>query len=197
MLKTTRRFAFIAFAALFTFALGSPAAAKDDKFLDSKDAKQPDDPQTFLKNYDKLTKGKEADWVYFPDTFDPKAYKTVTIKSFGVTGGKPSRAKFAAESGQGYLEQWIKRSAKLGWSVVPDGGDLVIDGNIANAWEPSGGARMWGGWMANPGAVQELTAKDKGGKLVFEIRHKSRGSTIEDAVENGLEKIVETLNAGK
>ncbi len=78
-----------------------------------------------------------------------------------------------------------------------DGGDIIIEGNIFNAWEPSTGARMWGGWLANPGCGIELRATDKAGKLIFEVRHKARGSTVEDAVENGLESIVETLEMGK
>ena len=80
---------------------------------------------------------------------------------------------------------------------MKDGGDLRIEGNIFNAWEPSGAARVWGGWAANPGVGMELVAKDKSGKTIFEIRHKAKGSTMEDAVENGLENIVKTLEAGK
>ncbi|MGZ5427340.1 MAG: hypothetical protein ACXWE1_09025, partial [Thermoanaerobaculia bacterium] len=143
-----------------------------------------------------LTKGKEADWVYFTEGVDLKSFKTVSLKTWGTTN-KHSRSKHAAESGSEYLEQWIKRSKKLGWEVVKDGGDLRIEGNVFNAWEPSGGARMWGGWAANPGVGMELVAKDKSGKTIFEIRHKAKGSTMEDAVENGLENIVKTLEVGK
>ena len=39
--------------------------------------------------------------------------------------------------------------------------------------------------------------KDKKGNTVFEIRHKARGSSVEDSVENGLEKILKTLEAWK
>ena len=42
-----------------------------------------------------------------------------------------------------------------------------------------------------------VVAKDKSGKTIFEIRHKAKGSTLEDAVENGLENIVKTLEVGK
>lgn len=35
------------------------------------------------------------------------------------------------------------------------------------------------------------------GKVVAEIRHKSRGSTVHDAVENGLEEIAKSLAKGK
>ena len=34
-------------------------------------------------------------------------------------------------------------------------------------------------------------------KTIFEIRHKAKGSSMEDAVENGLENVVKTLEAGK
>jgi hypothetical protein len=197
MLRPTHRFALLALAALFAATAGAPALADSKKFLDSDDAKkhQDTDPQTYLKDYDKLVKGKEAQWVYFPAVGEPKTFKTVTLKPWTTTGGKPSKAKAAAEAGPGYFEGWIKKDAKLGWQVVPSGGDLTIEGNICNAWEPDGGARFWGGWMANPGSIIELVGKDKNGNTVFEIRHKARGSTVEDSVENGLEKILKTLQA--
>jgi hypothetical protein len=195
MTKLVRLLATLSVAAAFAAVSAAPAFAKDEKFLDSKDAKQEHDPQTFLKDYDKLVKGKEADWVYFPEPFDAKAYKTVTIKEYGSTGGTPSRVRLAVEAAPGYWEAWLKKKDPH-WEVVKSGGDLTIEPNFCNVWEPSGGARMWGGWYANPGAVQELIGKDKSGKTVFEIRHKSRGSTVEDAVENGIEKILETLAKG-
>ena len=61
-----------------------------------------------------------------------------------------------------------------------------LEGNVFNAWEPHGAARYWGGWAANPGVGLELLVKANG-KIVGEIRHKAKGSTIRDAVENGLE----------
>ena len=192
----TRRYALLSFASLFALAVSVPAAAGSKKFTDSDDAKKGDEPMEYLKDYDQLTKGKEADWVYFPAGVDLKSFKTVSLKSW-VTNNKHSRSKQAAESGPEFMEQWIKRSKKLGWTVSKDGGDLRIDANVFNAWEPSGAARAWGGWAANPGVGMELVAKDKSGKTIFEIRHKAKGSTIEDAVENGLENIVKTLEAGK
>ena len=193
MLQRSKTTAFLG-VALLALGLSLPLAASEKKFMDSDDAKKDSDPQTFLKDYDKLVKGKEADWVYFPERFDAKAYKTVRIKEF--TSGKGSRLKSAAEDGAGYYEKWVQRG-KLGWEVVSKGADLTLEGNIANAWEPGGGARYWGGWMANPGTCQEVIGRDSGGKIVFEIRQKSRGSTVSDAVENGIQKIVETLMKGK
>jgi hypothetical protein len=187
---------FLVILAALVLGVALPASAGAKKFVDSDASKEKDEPTGYLKDYDKLVEGKEADWVYF-DGFEAKAYKTVKINSF-KTSGKGSRLKGAAEDGPGYLEQWIKKSKKLGWTVVTEGkADLTVDGNVANAWEPSGAARFWGGWYANPGCVQELMAKDEAGKIVFQIRHKSKGSTLPDAVENGLEKVVETLEKGK
>jgi hypothetical protein len=196
MSTITRRFALLSLASLFALAVSGPAAASSKKFVDSDDAKEKDEPQEYLKNYDKLTKGKEADWVYFTEGVDLKSFKTVSLKTWGTTN-KGSKSRHAAEAGPEYLEQWIKKSKKLGWDVAKDGGDLRIEGNVFNAWEPSGGARFWGGWAANPGVGVELIAKDKSGKTVFEIRHKSKGSSMEDAVENALENIVKTLEVGK
>jgi len=195
MLQSSKTTAFLG-AALLALGLSVPLAAAE-KFIDSDDGKKDDEaPQTFLKDYDKLVKGKEADWVYFTEGFDAKAYKTVRIKEFS-TSGKGSRLRNAAEDGAGYYEKHIQK-AKLGWEVVSKGAaDLTLEGNIANAWEPSGGAKFWGGWMANPGTCQEVIGRDSGGKIVFQIRQKSRGSTVSDAVENGIEKIVETLKKGK
>jgi len=181
-------------AALFVVVLSAPAFA-GSKFVNSEDAEEKDEPQAFLKDYDKLVKGSEADWVYFAEGFKAHAYKTVSIKPFHITG-KGSEVKYAAESGPDYYDTWIERS-DLGWKVVKGGGDLSIEGNIVNAWEPSGGARFWGGWLANPGACQEVIGRNSKGAIVFQIRHKSRGSTVPDAVENGIEDILKTLEKGK
>jgi hypothetical protein len=195
MLQRSKTITFLG-AALLAFGLSVPLAAAEKKFIDSDDAKKDDDaPQTFLKDYDKLVKGKEADWVYFTAGFDAKAYKKVRIKEFS-TSGKGSRLKNVAEDGVGFYERWIQKS-KIGWEVVPKGGDLTLEGNIASAWEPSGGARFWGGWMASPGTCQEVIGRDSGGKIVFQMRQKSRGSTMSDAVENGIEKIIENLKKVK
>lgn len=195
MLKLARRLPLLALAALVAVALANPASAAKDTFLGSDDSKEKDEPQEFLKDYDKLTKGAEVDWVYYSGS--PKDFKKVLVKPFDNTG-KGSRAKMAAEEGQEYMEQWIQRSKKLGWDLgKKSDADLIIEGNVFNAWEPSGAARFWGGWYANPGCGIEIMGKDAKGNVVFQIRHKSKGSTISDAVENALENVVETLEKGK
>jgi hypothetical protein len=60
MYPMTRRCALLSFASLFALAVSVPAAAGSKKFSESDDAKQADEPQEYLKSYDKLTKGKEA-----------------------------------------------------------------------------------------------------------------------------------------
>jgi len=191
-----RRLFLLAAAALLAVGFAGPAAAKQKKFTDDDASKQKDEPTTFLKDYDKLMEGKEADWVYF-EGYDAKAYKTVATSAFGTTGTGP-RVKGAAEYSREYLDKWIGKSGKLGWAIAPGGkADLTIEGNMVYAWEPSGAARFWGGWYANPGCVQELIGKDSSGKIVFQIRHKSKGSTLGDSVENGLEKVVQSLEKGK
>ena len=51
--------------------------------------------------------------------------------------------------------------------------------------------------MASPGVGLEVVAKDAKGTILAEIRHKAKGSTIRDAVENGLEEVTKALAAGK
>ena len=173
--------------------VASPAlAAKGKTFLASDDAKEANEPAKYLPDYDKLTKGKDADWVYFPEG-SLKKYKTVEVKDF-VENGKGREAREAAEEGKEYMEQWLERA---GFSLAEKGAELVIEGNVFNAWEPGTGARIWGGWMANPGVGVEVLVKDSSGKVVGEIRHKSRGSTVEDAVENALEEVAEAIVAGR
>ena len=187
-----RVFALVLLAAL----LALPALAKEKKFVNDDASKEKDEPATWLKDYDKLVEGKEADWVYF-DGYSAGSYKSVSVKEFSSTE-KDREARNAAEYGKEYAEQWISKSKKLGWEIVDKGkADLTIEGHVAHAWEPSGAARFWGGWYANPGAVQELIGKDSSGKVVFQIRHKSRGSTVRDAIENGLEDVVKSLEKGK
>jgi len=178
------------------FAVGlfaAPAlAAKAKTFQASDDAKEADEPAKFLPDYDKLTKGKDADWVYFPEG-SLKKYKTGEVKDF-VENGKGKEARRAAEDAREYMEQWLERA---GYKLAEKGAELVIEGNVFNAWEPGTGARIWGGWMANPGVGLEVIAKDSSGKVVGEIRHKSRGSTVEDAVENALEEVAQAISDGR
>jgi hypothetical protein len=176
---------------VFLVVSARPAEAARKNFLDSDDAKEKDEPQKYLKDYDKLTKGKDADWVYFPSG-SLKSFKTVTVKEF-EENGRGREARDAAREGKDYMEQWLD---KQGFKVVKSGGDLVIEGNVFNAWEPHGAARYWGGWAANPGVGLEVVAMDSKGNIVGEVRHKSKGSTIRDAVENALEEVAKALANG-
>lgn len=190
---TRRSFWFACVAFLVLALVASPAlAAKGKSFLDSDDAKEANEPAKFLPDYDKLTKGKDADWVYFPEG-SLKKYKTVHVIEF-VENGKGREAREAARAGKEYMEQWLERA---GYELKEKGAELRIEGNVFNAWEPGTGARIWGGWMANPGVGLEIIAKDSSGKILGEVRHKARGSTIEDAVENALEEVAEALTAGR
>jgi hypothetical protein len=194
------RFASACLASAFAFALAFgaalPAEAAAKRFVESKDAKVGDEPQKFLSDYDKLVKGKEADWVWFAEGVDLKAFRTVSFPKFTATE-KTSEAKDAAEYGVQYLDESLGSSNRIDWKVVKKGADLTVAGNVFNAWEPNAAAEIFGDWMANPGAGIELMGKDRTGRVVFQIRHKSRGSSIEDAVENGLKKIVKALEIGK
>lgn len=196
-MRSTKRGSLVSFLAAFlALGLSLPAVAKPKAFPKSDDAKEDGEPQKFLANYDKLVEGDDtADWVYLP-VGSLKTFKSVMVKDFVSNGEEDHRidAKHAAEHGKGYLDKWLK---KQGFNVVEKDGELVVEGNVFNAWEPSGGARFWGGWMANPGAGVEIIAKDSSGKTVAEIRHKARGSTIKDAVENGLESVADAMAKGK
>jgi hypothetical protein len=190
--NVARRLFPLASAALFVLAV-STALASDTKFINSDDAKERDEPQKFLPDYDKLVKGKDSDWVYFPDGA-LKNYKTVLVKDF-QNNGKGREAKEAASYGKEYMEQWMQ---KQGFDVVEKGpADITIEGNVFNAWEPSGAARVWGGWAANPGVGLEVLIKNKSGAVVGELRQKAKGSTIHDAVENGLEDCAKSIAHGR
>lgn len=182
--------------ALLAALVALPAAAKEKKFVNDDASKEKEEPTTWLKDYDQLVEGKGADWVCF-DGYSASAYKTIAIKDFSANE-KDREAKRAADYGKEYVEEWVGKSKKLGWEIVEKGkADLTIEGHVVHAWEPSGAARFWGGWYANPGATQEFIGKDSSGKVVFQIRHKSRGSTVPDAIENGIEDVVESLEKGK
>ncbi|MGH9365529.1 MAG: hypothetical protein ACRD1B_09760 [Thermoanaerobaculia bacterium] len=180
------------FGLALALALVAFPALAQKKFLESEDAREKDEPQKFLPDYDKLLKGKDADWVYFPEGALSK-YKTASVKDFDHTGqGLESRD--SARYGRDYTEQWLE---KQGFKIVKSGGDIVVDGNIFNAWEVHGAARFWGGWAANPGVGVELLIKDSKGKIVGELRHKAKGSTPRDAVENGLEDCAKAIAKGR
>ena len=186
---SVRRLLTVAFGAFFVLAISTALAS--EKFLDSDDAKEKDEPQKFLPDYYKLVKGKDADWVYFPEGSLSK-YKTASVAEFDHNG-HGSESREAARDGKDYMEQWLE---KQGFKVVKSGGDLQVEGNVFNAWEPHGAARYWGGWAANPGVGLELILK-AGGKVVGEIRQKAKGSTMRDAVENGLEDCAKAIAKGK
>lgn len=179
--------------AAFLLLSARPAEAAKKTFLESDDAKEKDEPQKYLKDYDKLVKGKDADWVYFPDGNGLKKGATVSVADFDCNG-RGRECRDASRDGKDYMEQWLE---KQGFKVVKSGGDFAIEGNVFNAWEPHGAARYWGGWAANPGVGMEVVAKDSKGTVIGEIRHKAKGSTIRDAVENGLEDVAKALAAGK
>lgn len=189
----TRRAYSVLFIAVLALAIGvAPALGKNKKFLESDDAREENEPAKYLPDYDKLTEGRDADWVYFPEG-SLKKYRTVQVKDF-VENGKGREAREAARAGREYMEQWLERD---GYKLSEKGAELVIEGNIFNAWEPGTGARIWGGWMANPGVGVEVLLKDSSGKVVGEVRHKNRGSTIEDAVENALEEVAKAISDGR
>lgn len=191
-ISTRRPYGVLLVAILAIAFVASPALGKSKNFLDSDDAKEANEPAKFLPDYDKLTKGKDADWVYFPEG-SLKKYKSVQVKDF-VENGKGREAREAARAGKEYMEQWLERD---GYKLADKGAELTIEGNVFNAWEPGTGARIWGGWMANPGVGVEVLLKDSSGKTVGEIRHKNRGSTIEDAVENALEEVAKAITDGR
>jgi hypothetical protein len=182
----------IALACFFALSVRPAEAAKGKTFLDSDDAKEKDEPQKYLPDYDKLVRGKDADWVYFTGG-SMKSFKTVSVREFD-SNGRGREARDAAREGKDYMEQWLD---KQGYKVVKSGGDLIVEGNVFNAWEPHGAGRYWGGWMANPGVGLEVLVKDSRGNVVGEIRHKAKGSTIRDAVENGLEEVAKAINSGR
>ena len=140
----TRLFA-VALAAFLLLSARPAEAAK--KFLDSDDAKEKDEPQKYLKDYDKLTKGKDADWVYFPEGASLKKGATVTVKEF-EENGRGREARDAAREGKDYMEQWLE---KQGFKVVKSGGEVTIEGNIFNAWEPHGARALLGRLDGQPG----------------------------------------------
>ncbi len=181
---------------LLGFVVSAPALAKKSKtFLDSDAAKEADEPQKYLPDYGKLVEGKDADWIYFPGG-SLAAHKKVVVNAFESNAVEAHKVegRHAAEYAPEFMKKWL---VKQGFEIVDSGGDMVIDGNVFNAWEPSGGARFWGGWMANPGCGIEVVLKDSKGAVLGYVRHKSRGSTIKDAVENGLEEVAKAIAKGK
>jgi hypothetical protein len=78
MVRYTTRLLAVALVAFLAISV-KPAQASKDKFLGSDDSKEKDEPAKFLPDYDKLQKGKDADWVYFPEGSLQK-YKTASVK---------------------------------------------------------------------------------------------------------------------
>ena len=162
--------------------ISSPRPGKGGKtFLDSDDAKEANEPQKFLPDYDKLVKGKDADWVYFPEGSLKNVQDGHRSRS-SIDNGRGHESRDAARDGQG-----------VHGAVAGEGG---LQGRRARAPTSSSratsstpGSRaarpaIWGGWMANPGVGLEVLLKDSSGKVVGEIRQKTRVRRSADAVEN-------------
>ena len=90
-----------AFAAAFLLLSVSAVLAAPKSFVGSDDAKEKDEPQKFLPDYDKLVQGKDADWVYFPKGSLKGTYKTVMVKDF-ENNGKSRDSRDAARDGKEY-----------------------------------------------------------------------------------------------
>ncbi len=195
MVRYTTRCLGVALAA-FLVLVGLSTARADKKFLDSDDAKEHDEPQKFLPDYDKLVKGSDADWVYFPGGGgNMKSYKTVSVKEFDHNGhGRECRD--AARDGKRLHGAVAREERASRWSRAAR--DLVDRGQrLQRVGAARSGARYWGGWAANPGVGLEIITKDSSGKVVGEMRHKSKGSTLRDAVENGLEDMTKSIAKGQ
>ena len=104
---------------LFAALVALPAFGADKKFVDDDASKEKDEPTTWLKSYDQLVKGKEADWVFF-DGYSAGSYKTVAVKEFSFND-KDKEARRAADYGKEYADQWIQKSGKLGWEIAEGG----------------------------------------------------------------------------
>ena len=57
----------------------------------------------------------------------------------------------------------------------------------------AGGSALAGGFVVEGGVGLEVLVKDSKGNVVAEIRHKAKGSTVRDAVENGLEEVAKAI----
>ena len=101
---TTRLFA-VALVAFLVLSVRPAEGAKGKTFVDSDDAKEKDEPAKFLPDYDKLTKGKDADWVYFPNG-SLRSFKTAHVKEF-EENGRGREARDAAHEGRDYMIQTI------------------------------------------------------------------------------------------
>ena len=153
------------------------ALASDRKFVDSDDAKEKDEPQKFLPDYDKLVKGKDADWVYFPDGSLSK-YKTASVEEFDHNGHGPE-SREAARDGKDYMEQWLE---KQGFKVVKSGGDITDRRQrLQRLGAERGGAglgRLGGQPGSGPGAADQEQQGRRGRRAAAEgqgIDHPRRG----------------------
>ena len=123
MSSFARRLLAVVPIAFFLVAV-STALAAPKMFLNSDDAKERDEPQKFLQDYDKLVEGKDSDWVYFPNG-SLKSLKSVRVNDF-ENNGRDRDSKDAAREGKEYMEQWLE---KEGFEIVEKGpADLTIDG---------------------------------------------------------------------
>lgn len=185
-----RRVDFEGGAMVLGTAKTKPRVVTPQRYVQDDDSRERGAQNRFLRDYDLLEKGAEADWVYLRD-FDARRYRTVAVKPYSPERGR-SEAGRLAEEGKRALEAAIGRATGLdAWTVVEGTADLVLHGNVTRVWTRDGSG---GGWAQNS-AVQELLGRDREGRVVLQMRHRSVGGSLRDLLSRGIGDFVSEMEA--
>lgn len=186
-----RRVDFEGGAILIEASKSRPRTIHPRRYLQDDDSQDPRARNRFLDVYDLLERGREADWAYLRD-FDTRRYRTVAVKPYRPEAERSEAGRLASE-GKRALEAAISKATGLdGWTVVNGAtADLVLEGNLAQVWAHEGGQGTW----VQSSVVQELLGRDRSGRVVFQMRHRSVGRSLRELLSRGVGDFVKELEA--
>ena len=117
----------------------------------------------------------------------------MSVKEFDDNGrGAESPRRGAATARTTWSSGWTKQ----GFKVVKSGGDIDRRRQrLQRLGAPRRGSLL-GRLGGQPGRRARAAREGLKGNVVGEVRHKAKGSTIRDAVENGLEDVAKALAEG-
>ena len=155
-------------------SLRSTRAAK--RFLDSRDARKEDQPHTFLPDYDKLTEGKSADWVYLP----------------GLLAAALSLSPAGAPNPSGFLASGDAKEADEPQKFLPDYDKLTKGKTLDWVYFPEGNLHRY-----KTIVVKEFVFNAPGGQVFAEIRPKFRPSSFWEGLKTALGAAVAAMGKGQ
>jgi hypothetical protein len=178
-------------AALSALAIWArPAFSVHDILSEDTDFQDPDaGAWNFINDYTGMIGGDTVDWIWTMPQADLSQYKTVAVPDFKDlwTGTDPIA--------EGLLTRHMKDalSDRFGLKVVDENADITVNGAIVDYSSGTVPPRYWPKYNPTDSLVEvEVTVVDnKTKEVISKVRHKSIDPTIEAAIAETVNDIVD------